>query len=91
MFSKDLVSAEGVSVNLSESSGKVVLSASVSKSLGGGSVEGVVGVSGSASISVDAAQLLGLLFELIESKSPAGIVLIEKQVQQAAMAALAKV
>ena len=88
-FSKDLVNADGVSVNVSESAGQVVLAASVSKSAGGGEAAGVVSLSASASVSVSATQLLGLLFQLVESKSPAGVVLIEKEVQAAAMAALA--
>lgn len=87
-FSQDLVTAEGASVNVSESAGKVVLSASVSRSLGGGSAEGVVGVSGQISISISAKQLLILAFDLLKSKSPAGLVMIEAEVEAAALAAM---
>ncbi len=69
-FSKTLVSAEGVSVSISESAGVASLSASLSKSAGGGEAAGIVAVSGSLNLSLDAKHLIDLGLELAEAKYP---------------------
>ena len=88
-FSMNLVQGADDSVMFSESAGMVSLSGSLDAQLGGGSVAGVVKIAGSATVSVGGAALLSALFALIESKSPAGAVVIEKEVQAAALALLA--
>lgn len=88
-FSKTLVSGKLGSISVSESAGNLSLSASASGSLGGGDAAGVVSFSASNSVNIPGAMLVQLTFEYIESKSPSGVVLIEKEVQAAALAAVA--
>ena len=87
-FSKTLASGSLGSVVVSESAGKLSLTATASGDIGGGEAAGIVGFSSANSINMSTIQMANLLFELIESKSPSGIVIIEKEVQAAAIAAL---
>lgn len=87
-FQKTLVDAGGAKVDASESAGVVSLTGSLTEKLGGGEAAGVVSLQAQFGVQISAVQLANLLFELIESKSPAGVVLIEKEVQAAAIAAL---
>jgi hypothetical protein len=87
-FSKTLASGELGSVSVSESGGTLSLTATAQGSIGGGEAAGVVKFSSSNSLQITGAQLVQLAFEYIESKSSPGVVLIEKEVQAAALAAV---
>lgn len=76
-FSKVLVSGQHGSVSVSEDGGHVVLSGSVSASVGGGEAKGVVGVSGSLALTLEAKQLIDLGLDLAAAKFPGAASLIE--------------
>lgn len=88
-FSKTIALGSKGSLSISESLGKVSLNLSLSDSIGGGAVAGVASVGVSAFANVEASELANALFELIESKSPAGIQVVEKAVQAEVLKLLA--
>lgn len=89
-YSKTIPIGDKGNLTLSESAGVAKISVSLKSSLGGGEAAGVV--SGSACIEVDvsASELAGLFFGLIESKSPAGVVVFEEAAKTEILSLLAQ-
>lgn len=89
-FSKVIVQGENGSLSVAEAAGFVTLQAAAKGSLGGGKAAGSVQFESLNRISLSGAQLLELAFDFLESKSPAGVVIIEEAVKAKALALLAQ-
>lgn len=76
-LSKVLVAGPHGNVEVSEVGGKVMLTGTLSASLGGGGAEGVMGVSGNVSLTLEAKQLIDLGFELAKAKFPGAGALLD--------------
>lgn len=67
---KDLVKGQYGGIVLTESAGNVTLSGTLSASLGGGEAQGVVSVSGSIGVTLQASHLIDMGLDLAAAKYP---------------------